>query len=175
MNRGTDLNSLFVSDIFKPFGRLVYQFGHPNSGTQKTLQVFFFQLYFNKSGDQWFHNESQTCHHTQSVSPEKNKYVTVSTLELEVLLGCSEPNSFSRYLCYMLTLSSPDIYWRIPNANWWAHLEQCHRNPDTLKGPGTMLNQSRYPPHYGEVRTSASWKTARTVESFDHREKYFSP
>ena len=32
-----------------------------------------------------------------------------------------------------------------------------------------MLNQSRHPPHYGEVCTSASWKTARTVESFDHR------
>ena len=71
--------------------------------------------------------------------------------------------------------SSPDVYWRIPNANWRAHLEQCHRNPDTLKGPDTMLNQSRYPPHYGKVSTSASWKTARTVECFDHREKYFSP
>ena len=70
--------------------------------------------------------------------------------------------------------SSPDVYWRIPNANWWAHLEQCHMKPDTLQGPDTMLNQSRYPPHYEEVRTSASWKTAKTVESFDHREKYFS-
>ena len=28
-----------------------------------------------------------------------------------------------------------------------AHLEQCHRNPDTLKGSGTMLNQSCDPPH----------------------------
>ena len=36
--------------------------------------------------------------------------------------------------------------------NWWAHLEQCHRNPDTLKGPGAMLNQSRDPPH---IRGSA--------------------
>ena len=37
------------SDIFRPLGRLVYQFGHPNSGTQKnTFQVFFFQLYCNK-------------------------------------------------------------------------------------------------------------------------------
>ena len=40
--------------------------------------------------------------------------------------------------------------------NWWAHLEQCHRNPDTLKGPGAMLNQSRDPPH---IRESAHlWK-----------------
>ena len=37
-----------------------------------------------------------------------------------------------------------------------------------------MLNQSRDPINYGEVRTSASL-TARTVESFDHQEKYFSP
>ena len=60
--------------------------------------------------------------------------------------------------------SSPDIYWKTPDANWQAHLVQCHRNPDILKGPGTMLNQSRYPLHYREVRTSASWKTARTVK-----------
>ena len=37
-----------------------------------------------------------------------------------------------------------------------------------------MLNQSRDPINYGEVRTSASL-TARTVERFDHQEKYFSP
>ena len=37
-----------------------------------------------------------------------------------------------------------------------------------------MLNQSRDPINYGEVRTSASL-TARRVESFDHQEKYFSP
>ena len=43
--------------------------------------------------------------------------------------------------------SSTDVYWRILDTNWWAHLGQCHRNPDTLKGPGTMLNQSRDPPH----------------------------
>ena len=38
--------------------------------------------------------------------------------------------------------SSTDVYWRILNTNWQAHLEQCHRNPDTLKEPGAMLNQS---------------------------------
>ena len=64
--------------------------------------------------------------------------------------------------------------WRIPSADWRVHLELCHRNPDTLKRPGAMLNQSRDPINYGEVRTSASL-TARTVESFDHQEKYFSP
>ena len=37
-----------------------------------------------------------------------------------------------------------------------------------------MLHQSRDPINYGEVLTSASL-TARTVESFDHQEKYFSP
>ena len=37
-----------------------------------------------------------------------------------------------------------------------------------------MLNQSRDPINYGEVRTTASL-TARTVESFEHQEKYFSP
>ena len=37
-----------------------------------------------------------------------------------------------------------------------------------------MLNQSCDPINCGEVRTSASL-TARTVESLDHREKYFSP
>ena len=37
-----------------------------------------------------------------------------------------------------------------------------------------MLNQSRYPINYGEVPNSASL-TARTVESFGHQEKYFSP
>ena len=37
-----------------------------------------------------------------------------------------------------------------------------------------MLNQSRDPINYGEVRTSASL-TARTVESFDQQEKYFFP
>ena len=37
-----------------------------------------------------------------------------------------------------------------------------------------MLNQSRDPINYGQVRTTASL-TARTVESFDHQEKYFSP
>ena len=64
--------------------------------------------------------------------------------------------------------------WRIRNADWQVHLELCHRNPDTLKGPGAMLNQSRDPINYGEVHTSARL-TARTVEKFDHHEKYFSP
>ena len=70
----------------------------------------------------------------------------------------------------MLTLQ----IWRILSADWRVHLELCHRNPNTLKGPGTMLNQSHHPINYGEVRISASL-TARTVESFDHQEKYFSP
>ena len=33
-----------ASDVFRPFGRLVYRFGRPKN----TFQVFFFQLYFNK-------------------------------------------------------------------------------------------------------------------------------
>ena len=37
-----------TSDVFRPFGRPVSQFECPNSGTQKTLFNFFFQLYFNK-------------------------------------------------------------------------------------------------------------------------------
>ena len=37
-----------------------------------------------------------------------------------------------------------------------------------------MLNRSRDPINYGEVRTSASSK-ARTVKRFNHQEKYFSP
>ena len=53
-------------------------------------------------------------------------------------------------------------------------MELCQRNPDTLKGPAAMLNQSRDPINYGEVRTPA-FLIARTVESFDHQEKYFSP
>ena len=51
----------------------------------------------------------------------------------------------------MLTLS-PDVYWRIPNADWRAHLELCNKNLDTLKGPDAMQNQSRDPT---QVRTSA--------------------
>ena len=38
-----------TSDLSRPFGRPVYPFGHPNSGAQKTLQVFFFQFDFNKN------------------------------------------------------------------------------------------------------------------------------
>ena len=36
--------------IFRSFGRLVYQFGRPNSVAEKALFnfFFFFQLYFNK-------------------------------------------------------------------------------------------------------------------------------
>ena len=37
------------SDVFRPFGRPVYWFGHPDFGaTKNTFQVFFFQLHFNK-------------------------------------------------------------------------------------------------------------------------------
>ena len=57
----------------------------------------------------------------------------------------------------------------------WKYLKdpEC-RLVDTLKGAGTMLNQSHDPINYGEVLTSASL-TARKVESFDHQEEYFSP
>ena len=68
-------------------------------------------------------------------------------------------------------ISSPDVCWRIPNTNWRAHLELCHRYPDTLKGPDTMLNQSRYPPQLWGNAHLCKLKTARTVESFNHREK----
>ena len=54
-------------------------------------------------------------------------------------------NDYCRYWGYMLTFQSPCVCWRIPNTNWRAHTELCHRNPDTFKRPGTMLNQSRYP------------------------------
>ena len=30
------------SDVFRQFGRLIYWFGHPNSGAQKTLLKFSF-------------------------------------------------------------------------------------------------------------------------------------
>ena len=70
----------------------------------------------------------------------------------------------------MLTLQAL-TYLKDPECR--LEQELCHRNPDILKGPGAMLNQSRDPINYGEVRTSASL-TARTVESFDHQEKYFS-
>ena len=51
-----------------------------------------------------------------------------------------------------MLILSPDVYWRIPSADWRAHLELCNKNPDTLKGPDAMLNQSRDPT---QVRTSA--------------------
>ena len=35
------LDSEIASDIFRPFGRPVYGFGHPNSDAQKTLFKFF--------------------------------------------------------------------------------------------------------------------------------------
>ena len=41
----------------------------------------------------------------------------------------------------------PWLILKIPNTNWQAHLEQCYRSPDTLKGPGAMLNQSCDPLH----------------------------
>ena len=40
--------SSHLSDVFRLFRRLVYQFGCPNSGAQKHFSSFFFQLYFNK-------------------------------------------------------------------------------------------------------------------------------
>ena len=36
--------SNMLSDVFRP----LYRLGRPNSGAQKTLQVFFFRLYFSK-------------------------------------------------------------------------------------------------------------------------------
>ena len=42
-------NLKIFSDVFRLLGRLVYQFGHPNSGAKKnTFQVVFFELYFYK-------------------------------------------------------------------------------------------------------------------------------
>ena len=67
---------------------------------------------------------------------------------------------------------SPDIYWRILNMNWQAHLEQCHRNPDNLKEPGTMLNLSHDLPHIQRKAHFCKLKTARTKEKFNHQEKY---
>ena len=67
-------------------------------------------------------------------------------------------------------ISSPDVCWRIPNTNWQAHLELCHRNPDTFERPDTMLNQSRYPSQLRGNAHLCKLKTARTVESFSHRE-----
>ena len=40
--------SSYLSDVFRLFRTLVYQFGCPNSGAQKHFSSFFFQLYFNK-------------------------------------------------------------------------------------------------------------------------------
>ena len=37
----SDLGILVSSDVFRPFGRPVYRFGHPNSDAQKTLFKFF--------------------------------------------------------------------------------------------------------------------------------------
>ena len=46
-------------EISRPFGRLVYWFESPNSGTQITFFKLFFQLCLNKkihwSSNQWFH------------------------------------------------------------------------------------------------------------------------
>ena len=36
------------SDVFRPFGRPVNRFGHPNSCTPQKYEIFFFQLYFKK-------------------------------------------------------------------------------------------------------------------------------
>ena len=55
------------SDVFRPFGRLVYRFGRPNFGANKTLFKFsFFKLWHQKtlfkfsfsswSSNQWFHS-----------------------------------------------------------------------------------------------------------------------
>ena len=93
--------------------------------------------------------------------------VTTSKLLLGLIY-----NSYSRD--YVNT-STIDVYWRIPSADWWVHSELYHRNPDTLKGPGAMLNQSRYSPQLRGSAHLCQLKTARTKESFDHQEKYFSP
>ena len=41
---------------------------------------------------------------------------------------------------------SPDIYGRVPNANWQFHLKQYHENPEYLNGQA-MLHQSCDLPH----------------------------
>ena len=85
-------------------------------------------------------------------------------------------SQFQSVLMLHAYTSSTDIYWRIPNTNWRAHLEQCHKNPDTLKGPGTMLNQSRHPRHIrGSVHLCKLNHSQNSGESSDHREKPFPP
>ena len=69
--------------------------------------------------------------------------------------------------------SGPDVF-EGSRVRAGGSLELCHRSPDNVRGPGALISQSRDPINYGEVRNSKSL-TARTVESFDHQEKYFSP
>ena len=39
-----NVNISKISDIFRLFGRPVYQFGHPNAKTQKNFSRFFFSV-----------------------------------------------------------------------------------------------------------------------------------
>ena len=53
--------------------------------------------------------------------------------------------------------SSHHVYWMIPNANWWVHLELCHRDLDTIEGPVNAKLVWSFSTN-GEVHTSASWR-----------------
>ena len=41
-----------------------------------------------------------------------------------------------------VTISGPDVYWKVPSENWWAYVELNHKNPGTLKGSDEVLDQS---------------------------------
>ena len=50
-----------ISNVSRPFGRMVDWFALQKCGAQKTIFKFFFILYFNKNmlkNNQWFHNAS---------------------------------------------------------------------------------------------------------------------
>ena len=52
--------------------------------------------------------------------------------------------------------------------NWQTHLEQCHWNPDTLKGP-PVLNQSHDLNHLQGIAHLSTFKTARTGKITNQR------
>ena len=48
-NNQTELiKTSMTSDVFRPFGRLVYWFGYPNSGPQKTVFRFSDSVVFQR-------------------------------------------------------------------------------------------------------------------------------
>ena len=63
----------------------------------------------------------------------------------------------------------PDVYWQI-QSNRRAHLELCHRNPDTLKNARYIDKSDRVTQlNYVEKCIHASYKTARKWGTFEHR------